>query len=416
MDKNTENKTIDELYRIATQTEADTFLSAIGKPYNENLISDYLAFILDKNRNGGLGVDPLNALLKSVKSGYKVDEKDDIIIEREHCLNGNQKNRIDFLIRINASKKTKFCIGIENKIFADERPNQTIDYANELHSNRYRGLKENIGIFLTPFEMLSADEKQNGTNAVFRSINYEELLDEFSKSIKEESLKDPEKKLYNDFIVHIKKYIVGDVFSENDCLLLKAGEYIEKEYKKLQSKERKMSKLYDLHIRLLALKNAFFKRIEKEISNTNDKWKIKIGNGYIQFFDKSWQESEIHYEIVITKNINRKGGIYAGIPLSLMIHAEPFVNKSNKIHKKGLQNILSGNECLKNYKTKSLQLQNKEQYKSPINVFECKIDTNNFFDSPNTIIENVRLLVGDLLRLKKSTAESINKYIDGLNN
>ena len=143
-------------------------------------------------------------------------------------------------------------------------------------------------------------------------------------------------------------------------------------------------------------------------------WKTKIGNGYIQFFDKSWQDSEIHYEIVITKNINRKGGIYAGIPISLMIHAEPFVNKSNKIHKKGLQNQL--NECLKNYKTMSTMSQNKGKYKSQINVFECKIDTNNFFDSPDTITENVRLLVRDLLRLKKSTAESINEYIDGLNN
>ena len=328
MDKNTENITIDELYKIATQAETDTFLSAIGKPYNENLISDYLAFILDKNRNGGLGVAPLNALLQCVKSGYKVDDKDDIIIEREHCLNGNQKNRIDILIH-NITKS--LYIGIENKILSDEGDKQTTRYADYLFGKSVytRNGEKNIGIFLTQ----SGIEAKNSS---FENVTYKQILDAFPKDTEKNAF-------YNDFMKHIEKFIVRNALSENDLNFISALN--ESTKKILLPKERKKDrKLQAIYEKSIALRNIFFDGVEDTISQYMDKnkfkFKIKRSGFYIQFYETDWEDEGIHFEIIIPYN---KGLLFPDAKIFIMLHREKgdrigLRNKFN-ICKKDIENL-----------------------------------------------------------------------------
>lgn len=344
MDKNIENKKIDELYKIATKTKADTFLSVLGKTYNENLISDYLAFILDKNRNGDLGVAPLNALLKCAESNHQVDENDDIIIEREHCLNGKQKNRIDFLIRVNSSNKTKFCIGIENKIFADERPKQTTDYANELHSSTYNGTEKNIGIFLTPFKTLSEDEKKNGEKAMFRTVTYKHLIAAFPKDIKNS--------FYMDFMNHIKKHIINDDFLDSDIMFIYNSDKSIAKNILLKQERNEDERLQDIYGKSIALRNRFFDIVENtlhEYLNANIHnylFTVNRSSFYIQFYNKSWKgnDNDIHFEIIIPYN---KGLLFPDCQIFIMLHKE-----------KGKKNINYWRKKLKekNYETDTTSL------------------------------------------------------------
>lgn len=321
MDKNKENKTIDELYKIATKTKADTFLSVLGKTYNENLISDYLAYILDDSRSH-LGVAPLNALLKCASSSCELKKTDKITIEREHCLNRDQKNRIDILIHIQNEKKS-FYIGIENKIGSDEGTNQTTRYANSLDTFYKSKGEKNIYIFLTPTGIDAKDIR-------FKSISYNDIVEEFENTTLDNMF-------FADFKNHVKKYIVSNAFectfTKEELDFLYAFEFMKganfpkcevvKYIKENSNNEDLAEEIYSYAI---MLRNKLFKIIEQALKNIfsedeymEDEYMIEKHGFYIQFYKEKWKNEGIHFEIIIPYN---KGLLFPDAEIFIMLHRE----------------------------------------------------------------------------------------------
>ena len=84
-----------------------------GRPYDENFISDYLAYILIRARTGS-GLPPLEAFLKLCQIDTMNIPLEHAHIRREYGLDGG---RIDLLIECGESLAV---VGIENKIYSSE--------------------------------------------------------------------------------------------------------------------------------------------------------------------------------------------------------------------------------------------------------------------------------------------------------
>ena len=90
---------IEEKARLVTDPNftRETIPALFKRTYDENFISDYLAYILDPSRNG-IGTEPLQALL-SLAFDYDSDmDLDNAIIDREHTFKDSSLGRIDLLI------------------------------------------------------------------------------------------------------------------------------------------------------------------------------------------------------------------------------------------------------------------------------------------------------------------------------
>jgi len=107
-----------EIYSyLPDEKDRDTILGIFNKRYDENYISDYLAFILDPYRNG-IGTQPLNMILDYfTEEDNSLSKEDNIEINREFTLSNNR--RIDLLITqlsaLGFSDKTLINIGRSSK-------------------------------------------------------------------------------------------------------------------------------------------------------------------------------------------------------------------------------------------------------------------------------------------------------------
>lgn len=113
---------------------------------NENRHSAFLAWLLDKNINHGLGDEPLKKLLRFLYVKNKVNSYDscllsgnylieNLVVSTEEKANGDEKDgRIDvyleFKYRYNTNDKEekKLCVIIENKMYTQEHEEQTKRY------------------------------------------------------------------------------------------------------------------------------------------------------------------------------------------------------------------------------------------------------------------------------------------------
>src|SRR5690625_930458 len=134
--KNLKNSIIflDRIFKSLPETKnkIKTIPSIFNKMYDENFISDFLSYILNPIENG-VGFEPLVKIIEeynrkgvNILDNLTLSEKNNIEIIREYSfVNGR---RIDILIKI----QDQLIIAIENKIFASELENQTIDYADSI--------------------------------------------------------------------------------------------------------------------------------------------------------------------------------------------------------------------------------------------------------------------------------------------
>jgi hypothetical protein len=174
-----------------------TIPAVFKRIYDENFLSDYLAYILDPDRNG-IGNEPLQKLLSLVTEDIAEIELDQVDIDREYTFKDPTLGRIDFLIKLGKDGENGV-IGIENKIYSSESKNQTIDYAKGFendfkHSDRYL-------IFLSPYEHIPASKafmsvSYKGLLTVLREIHYP-VLNDIHKSV-----------IWEDFLAHLEEYIV----------------------------------------------------------------------------------------------------------------------------------------------------------------------------------------------------------------
>jgi len=188
----------EQLQRIAARYQ--TLLPESPRPltipvifgrYDENFISDYLAYILDPNRNG-IGTGPIIALCGL----YGRDTTDlplkDVVIHREYVLGSR---RIDLLLEI----EDQWVLGIENKISASEAANQTSDYASQIASKFSTSIRDFI--FLTK----SGDQAQS---KYFSPISYACLLRALKTVPLDDSVVGRKRVLWEDFLEHLEVYIV----------------------------------------------------------------------------------------------------------------------------------------------------------------------------------------------------------------
>lgn len=164
-----------------------------GRSYDENFISDYLAYILDPDRNG-IGDEPLVRLLELVVPEAEMPDIEVVEITREYSLGSG---RIDLLIDICESA----VVGIEAKLWSPESPGQTAGYARAMR-REFPDRPHHL-IFLTP----------SGTkprSSAFRAVSHSQLLQTL-REIRYDWRTDVRKSvLWEDFLTHLEVYVVMD--------------------------------------------------------------------------------------------------------------------------------------------------------------------------------------------------------------
>ena len=198
----------------ASKPRPDTIPAIFNRSYDENFISDYLAYILDPARNG-LGSEPLEALVALVWPELEETGFQEVEVYREYNLDGG---RIDLLILVDDA----LVVGIENKIFSGEGTNQTSSYARVIR----REFPEHIHALV----FLSSGGIKPGSK-YFRALSYRQLLHSF-KALGYDWTEDIKKSiLWEDFLEHLEEFIVNEKsdfeFSPKARLYLENYEMIE---------------------------------------------------------------------------------------------------------------------------------------------------------------------------------------------
>jgi hypothetical protein len=166
---------------------------------DEDFISDYLAYILDPERNG-IGNQPLEVLLTLAYGEEAEFELEQVNIQREYTFDDPSRGRIDFMIRLGKEGESGV-IGIENKIYSPESDNQTTAYAQGMKED-FEG-KKHFLILLTP-------DGRSPASREFKPVSYMRLVEEL-RAIRYPLLNDIHKSvIWEDFLAHLEEYIVMD--------------------------------------------------------------------------------------------------------------------------------------------------------------------------------------------------------------
>ena len=145
-----------------------TLPEIFSREYHENFISDWLAYLLDPEKNG-FGWEPLITLCNE----WEIDISDATTAEIKREKVFGEEGRIDLYIEIR-SDINLLLIGIENKINAKEGDNQTEGY----HERLIKIKKENEFKYLLPI-YLAREENPNAKSVGFKNISYSKLKELF---------------------------------------------------------------------------------------------------------------------------------------------------------------------------------------------------------------------------------------------
>lgn len=260
----------------------DSFLSIIGKPKDELLMTKLIAYILNP---ANTTIEIIEKILIAAKSDKDTVDFVKLLHEKENNFwdikseNGFDMDGTADIVM----KATKFWIVIENKINAQETGNQSDRYAEI-------ATKQNIPI---KYIHLKPDYNYHKLqNEKFIEFNYSQLL-EILKEIKFTNLAKPESFIYiTDMINHIQHYLIGEYSNNWDNV---------KNKNKLKKSNHISDKLID------ALKKAF--GITNSLNNEYTVYFYERFNCF-QIWKNSWNNLNdikdrkgIHYEICF-KNLD----------------------------------------------------------------------------------------------------------------
>ena len=205
-----------------------TIMDVLGEKYSdENLISNWLAFVLNSNINGLKNNKTIKQLLLAIGNDLIDIENEEVIsVKREACTD-NQK-RMDVLVECSST-----VIVIENKIYSDENGAQTEEYYNYVEKE-FKDKKKKIYIYLKPNYNSSEP-----TQKEFKVLTYENLLKSLDV-IREDDYNEEEKYKYKylqEFIRVGAEYMKNEEFEITDVVEfytknLKHWEDVTLEYKK----------------------------------------------------------------------------------------------------------------------------------------------------------------------------------------
>ncbi|WP_420494039.1 PD-(D/E)XK nuclease family protein [Macrococcus psychrotolerans] len=299
-----------------------------GIESKENIISNWLAFLLDPNR---VKSDvPLKAFLSTFLNDKVIEDLDytDVVVTREYVL--NNKRRVDIVIQING-----VIIGIENKIFATLHNDQLNDYHNNLSNIQFMLDSDNSQHVITVLLAPSWSKELSGMNNLKdinnfieeeksqTEITYELLAEVFS----EIPLKNMEYRHYlilNEFVKYVNDYIKEEAME------------LEVEWANFNSKySNDLSDIFNKGSeQLLVLSDKIEKFLNEtgielfgsEINNTPQyiiNKKVTPKMFYFQLFNNQMAKYNIHYEIG-SENYESKGFI---LPTNLKLSID-FENRT----------------------------------------------------------------------------------------
>ena len=350
---------IESLKKVNLKDKAPdyNFLDVIRKNDNENIISEWLAFLFDINKCSS--PQPLKLFCEFW--GIEFDDSQ-LEIGREYTL--DSRRRIDIIIKL----KNAWII-IENKINSMECNEQTVDYEDKIVSE-ING--QNISlhyIYLKP-----TFNKSNPTNKKFKIMTYGELV-EIWKGIKPENFTRTECYVYfSEFMKLINaKYSVSKElqFDESTKLYI---EFREQFYSAEKSFDSTCQAVRDKLINLL---NSVF---------PDEEWTIYARATYILFYKRSWG-FDLHFEIGSWdwqrdyKNITFNRLIAKNVQITYCLHAE---RKQAEIYGVKFKEIENKNSHL--FSTEHYNFSNEENCISSLNaIAERLLEIKN---SITPIVEN----------------------------
>jgi len=250
-----------------------TIPAIFGKSYDENFINDYLAYILNPEKNG-IGSAPLLRLIKFVAEDVEVNDFESVEIIREHPL--GESGRIDLLILIDGN----YAVGIENKTLSSEGYNQTQKYVKALE--RQLEDYELFYIFLTP-------DGRKASSSKFQPVSYKQLLD-ILKNVQFDWKKDIRKSLiWDDFLLHLEFYIA--MGQDNLQLSEKAKLYVN-HHEMIEDIRR----AYEQDARNIF--EYIFTKIKYSLGGGEWLFDFKDSRFYQQIWKESWRRNGlwVHYE------------------------------------------------------------------------------------------------------------------------
>ncbi len=205
---------IDKLTQITKLKNEVNFFEITGMVYKEIKHSNFLAWLLNANANHGIGDKFIKRFMQNVIKQNK-DNKDlplDIIkisfLDFSSFIIRREWKNIDIFL---VSDKEKVTITIENKIFASERRNQTLDYRSKIEPI-YSDYK-NLYIYLTP----EGEEAQDGD--YWCCADYYIVKEIIEEILNETPSLTPEVKLLlKNYVSMLRRNILKDTDLEKICI------------------------------------------------------------------------------------------------------------------------------------------------------------------------------------------------------
>ncbi len=331
-------KLIENLKKIDIKDSGITVLDILNKShYDENFISDWLAFIFNPEING-MGNKPICSLINSldisksnvqnedIKIGWSndikefkdtVNEQKFIGIEREKVIDDNK--RIDVLI-----KYSNTWIIIENKINSKENGTQTRNYYRYIMKKKKETEKELtsgkinvIFIYLKPNYNKSEPSDEN-----FIPLTYSQLFMQICK-INEHDYNEKEMYKYKyleELERMMKNYMKEEEFDLSNIAIKTYINY-SKEIASIEEQYSNNNKILVQKI-VTEIENLFNKDNRYEINKKNNDTLIQIGRITWKNENKNGLFNGIHYEVSLKNNILG----FENVELSIALHIEGNIN------------------------------------------------------------------------------------------
>ncbi|ARQ05744.1 PD-(D/E)XK nuclease family protein [Macrococcoides canis] len=357
---------INNIPAIDEKVHSESIAKIFGIESKENVISNWLAFLLDPNR---IKSDvPLKVFLSTFLNDKFIEDLDytDVIVTREYVL--DNMRRVDIVIQIN-----EVIIGIENKIFAALHNDQLNDYHYNLSNIQFMldhsKSQQVITLLLAPSwsKELSGmkdlkdisdliDEEKHQTE-----ITYELLAEVFSE-IPQKNMEYRHYFILNEFVKYINDYIKEEAME------------LEVEWANFNSKySNDLSDIYHKgNEQLVVLSDKIEKFLNEmgielfgsEILNNKPQYiinkKVTPKMFYFQLFNDQMAKYDIHYEIG-SENYESKGFI---LPTNLKLTID-FENRT-------VRNQLIAH--------RNFELNRSLEFQTTINVFDIDYSSEKTID------------------------------------
>ena len=331
---------IENLKKIDIKESEITVLDILNKShYDENFISDWLAFIFNPEING-IGNKPICCLINSLdiskcnvknedikikwsdsikEVNYTINEQKFISIEREKVIDDNK--RIDVLI-----KYSNTWIIIENKINSMENGTQTRNYYKYIMKKKKEAEKELtsgkinvIFIYLKPNYNKSEPSDEN-----FIPLTFSQLFMQICKMNEHDY---NEKEIYKYKYLEelermMKNYMKEEEFDLNNIAIKTYINY-SKEIASIKEQYINNNKILVQKI-VTEIENLFNKDNGYEINKKNNDTLIQIGRTTWKNGNKNGYFNGIHYEVNFIEKNNILG--FDNVELSIALHIEENIN------------------------------------------------------------------------------------------